>query len=91
MDATVRDFLDAILSFIGTSSLTDDEYDSIDQTDLAISDYNLAAYTQLSNVLISRDAISTTTDRLRFFFLSKGVDVPVTDKANSNILIGAAL
>jgi hypothetical protein len=87
----LRDFLDAILAFIGATSLTDGEYSSIDQTAMAVSNYNLYCYIQLSNVLISREAISTTTDRLRWFFMSKGVAVPVADKGKSNIYIGDCL
>ena len=87
----MRDFLNAILAFIGATSLTDDEYDSIDQTGLAVSSYNVEAYTQLANVLIARAAVSTTTDRLKYFFMSKGVEITEVSKARSNILIGGGL
>lgn len=85
---TLRDFLNAILAFIGATSLTDGEYNSIDQTDLAVSTYNAACYLALSSVLIDREAVSTTQDRLRYFFMSKGVQVSEVSKAKSNVLVG---
>lgn len=87
----LRDFLNAILAFIGASSLTDVEYSSVNVLDIEVGVYNLAAYTQLSNVLISREAVSTTTDRLRYFFMSKDVNVPAPAIASSNIFVGSVL
>lgn len=87
----MRDFLNAILTFIGAASLSDAEYNSLNFLNLDAGVYNLAAYTELAGVLVAREAVSTITDRLRFFFLSKGVDCPVTSKAASNIFIGAGL
>lgn len=87
----MRDFLNAILAWIGSTSLTDDEYNSIDQTGLTVAVYNTALYNQVGAVLISREAVSTVTDRLRYFFLAKGVTVDPISSAKSNIYIGDAL
>ncbi len=88
----LRDFIDAILAFIGASSLTDDEYTSINQTGLSISLYNKALYTAMSTVLIGREAVSSTQDRLRYFFLSKGIsDIGEVSKGKTNVYIGDPL
>lgn len=87
----MRDFLNAILAFIGAPSLTDDEYTSIDQTGLAVSTYNVQCYNALSGVLVSRETVSTITDRLYYFFLSKGVAVTPVAKGKTNIYVGDVL
>jgi len=89
----LRSFLDAILAFIGTTSLTDIEYEDIDISVLTVSVYDQALYTALAQVLVDRDAISTTKDRLGFLFKSKGliIDETTVTQAKSNIFIGAVL
>lgn len=87
----MRDWLNAILAFIGTSSLTDGEYAGIDTSLLTLNTYNQAAYDALATVLDSRDAVSTMQDRLVGFFKAKGVDVAEADTAKSNIYLGSVL
>lgn len=87
----MRDFLNAILTFIGTSTLTDDEFDGF--TGLDFGD-NVETYDELKMLLIERDEVTETIDRLELYFQAKGVDVePVTvdETAKSNIFIGSAL
>jgi len=87
----LRDFLDAILAFIGVASLSDEEFEGLTLTDEE-DGYNQATYIALSEVLVSRDAISTSKDRLTYFFKSKGVEVSDSvSTAISNIYIGDAL
>lgn len=87
----MRDWLNAILSLIGGPSLTDLEYGSVNVTDLTVNDYNQAAYTQLSNVLASREAVSEMQERLVAFFLVKGTRVVPASTGKSNIYMGSVL
>lgn len=88
----MRTWLNAILVFISATSLTDDEFISIDQTNLEQGTYNQAAYDELSKVLASREIVSTMQDRLAGFFRAKGLTaLAVADTAKSEILVGLPL
>lgn len=87
----MRDFLNFVLGFIGSSTLTDDEFLEFDGLDYG---NNLVTYTALKMLLIERDEATETTDKLKFYFLAKGVygiEDDVVDAPRSNIFIGAAL
>jgi hypothetical protein len=84
----VRDFLDAILSFIGAASLSDDEYASIDLDTQA---YNVETYEALLTILDAREQVSNLRDRLRYYFLARDVAVSDAAAASSKILIGDVL
>ncbi len=85
---SIRSVLNSILAFIGASSLTDDEFDDLS---LTLSSPAIEVYTALSEVLEAREAISLIIDRLRYYFLAKGVSVPDADVGKSQIFLGAAL
>lgn len=87
----MRDFINSILSFIGSTSLTDSEYISMDLTNQLANVYTTQLYTEIGKVLLAREAISSVTDRLQNLFLAKGVTVTPVAKGASNILIGCAL
>ena len=84
----MRDFLDAILAFIGTTSLTDDEFDAI-QVDEQVLSFDL--YNELGSVLNARESVSNTLTRLTHYFLAAGVEVSEPSAAKSNIFIGDSL
>ena len=84
----MRDFLDAILAFIGTTSLTDDEFDAIEADEQVLS---LELYAELVAMLDLRESVSNTRDRLKFYFLAANVEVSEVSAAKSNIFIGGAL
>lgn len=87
----MRDFLNAILTFIGTSTLTDDEFEEFEDL---VYGYNIATYNAVKMLLIERDETTETTERLKFYFSAKGLDVDpvaVEETAKSNIFIGASL
>lgn len=84
----MREELNDILSFIGATSLTDEEWGSLD---VDISDDDETVYAALLAVLVARESVSTTKDRLRYYYLAKGAEVGETDTGSSNIFIGAAL
>lgn len=88
---TLREWLNAVLSFIGATSLTDEEYDGINFLGLTALDYNQAAYDQLAAVLSAREAISTMQDRLVAVFKAKGTDVIAVETGFSNIYLGDVL
>jgi hypothetical protein len=86
----MRSFLDAILAFIGQASLSDAEFGVVQSQIENVSD-DLLNYQALDSVLESRDLVSSARDRLRFYYLSKGLNIPAPDMAKSNIYLGSAL
>ena len=84
----MRDFLNAILSFIGATSLTDNEFDALE---IDSATYDAATYSALSGVLVSRESISTLHEKLAFYFQAKGVSITVTNTGKSNIFLGGVL
>lgn len=87
----MRNWLSSVLIFIGTSALTDEEFDSIDTDLLTLNVYNQASYDALSGVLTSREAVSTLQDKLVSLFSIKGFEVSPTDTAKSEIYLGSVL
>jgi hypothetical protein len=86
----MREFLDAILAFIESESLTDEEFETITLTEQI---YTKETYEALRAILEGRENVSGQVLRLKQYFEAKGVDfttstIPI---ANSNILIGSAL
>lgn len=84
----MRNFLDSILIFIGATSLTDDEFDTVTAS---LPLYNQSTYNDLSKILAEREAISDMQDKLLAFYKAKGFDVSATDTGKSNILFGSPL
>ena len=84
----IRDFLNAILAFIGAASLSDDEFNSLD---LEVQTYSVEVYEGLLSVLDSREMVSNTRDRLRYYFLARGVEVQESSAGMSNIWAGSVL
>lgn len=87
----MREWLNAILGFIGATSLTDEEYDSINFLNITNGVYNQAAYDELAKVLAARETVSDIQERLAGFFRAKGLEVAPLDTAKSEILVGLAL
>jgi hypothetical protein len=87
----MRDFLNAILTFIGSESLTDPEFDSIETE---TPNYSKVTYLALKSIVDARESVSGQGKRLKLYFIARGVDVSETGSvppARSNILIGVAL
>jgi hypothetical protein len=84
----VRDFINAILTFINASTLTDEEYDAIDVESFG---YDSDTYTLILGILDAREVVSSTRDRLTYYFQAKGVEVSAPSSGRSNILIGGDL
>jgi len=88
----MREFLNNILNFIGSESLTDEEFDSI-ETD--VPNYSKVTYLALKGVVDARESVSGQGKRLKLYFIARGVDVSDANNpvppAKSNILIGVAL
>jgi hypothetical protein len=87
----VRVFLDSILSFIGSESLTDGEFAIL--PDGTVLGYNEDVYQYLRSVLQDRESVSTMLDKLKSFFEAKGVNLNSTLPRDpmSSIFIGARL
>jgi hypothetical protein len=85
----MRDYLDEILSFIGSESLTDEEFTSITLEDTLD---QIANYNALLTLLHSRESVSETKARLQYYFLAKGIKVTTQHISGmSNIFVGSAL
>lgn len=86
----MRVFLNNILSFIGSESLTDSEFNSIG---VSVEAYNRENYEALKSVLQTREGVSGQLKKLYNYFQAKGVDLTATPVKipASNILIGGAL
>lgn len=90
----MRDFLNSILAFIGSESLTDEEYLTIEGQGTFVI-YSKATYDVLKSTIEAREAVSGQAKKLKLLFIARGVDVSdgsiTTHKPNSNILIGFEL
>lgn len=86
---TLREWLNYILSVIGTVSLTDDEYSVAALT--AAQDFSVTTYGALKVVVEGRAIAGNTLDRLRYYFLARGTAVPDLTYDKSNIFFGASL
>ncbi len=84
----MRDYLDDVLTFIGTESLTDEEFDSVT---LEVTTDQVANYNALLEILQSRDAGDGTISRLQNYFLAKGIAVVSNRIPTSNIFVGSPL
>lgn len=85
----MRDFIDAILTFIGTATLTDVEFDGLT---IETYGYDEETYLAIDAVLQSRDGVSTFRDRLSAYFQAKGVTISTPEPtAKSSIFVGGDL
>lgn len=86
----MRIFLNNILSFIGSESMTDDEFATITTS---AEEYSREVYEQLKAVLQTREGISGQLKKLYSYFTAHGLDLTNTPvrPANSQILIGGPL
>lgn len=87
----MRDFLDEILAFINAESLTDDEFDLLPEG--TVQSYNEYVYQYLRSILQARESVSSMLNKLKSFFIAKGVSVsstPVKDPV-SNMFMGSPL
>jgi hypothetical protein len=88
----MREFLDAILAVIGSESLTDEEFDGVELEGSPA--YSKATYLAVRTVLEGRENVSGQVQRLKLYFIARGVDVSDTPKiptAQSNIFLGGGL
>lgn len=86
----MRTFLNSILTFIGSSTLTDSEFATINLTEQT---YSIATYNALRSVLESREMVSNQLYKLKGYFKLKGVAVggePAV-RPTSQIFIGGSL
>lgn len=84
----MREFLDAILAFIVTESLTDEEFATCTAT---MPIYDQTSYDDLARVLVSRESVSTYQERLLSFYEAKGVDIDPAETGKTDILLGCTL
>lgn len=84
----MRAFLNAILSVIQATSLTDEEFATVTAT---IQDYNQSTYDDLARILESREAVSLTQARLVSYYQARGALISALDTGKTNVFIGAVL
>ncbi|OPZ92910.1 MAG: hypothetical protein BWY72_02497 [Bacteroidetes bacterium ADurb.Bin416] len=89
---SLRQFLNDILREIGSVSLTDEEYATIDLPDEYV--YNSDVYNELDQVLLSRGDLNNDRAQLEYFFLARGVVLEPPEETveiKSQILMGVAI
>ncbi len=85
----MRDFVDGILTFIGTATLTDGEEATIQLPEYG---YDQETYDQIRIILGLRESISQFDEKLIAYFKAKGVDVTSPQASgSSNIFVGGCL
>lgn len=85
----MRDFLNAILAFIGSESLTDEEWALVE---VEVQEYSQEVYDELKGVLESREAVSSQLDKLTAYFKARGLEASDTDHIpTSQIFVGSPL
>lgn len=84
----MRDFIDAVLEFIGVATLSDEEFDALT---IEAADFDAETYAAIDAVLDSREDISSAKDRLLYYFKAAGVDVGPIESPKSQIFVGGAL
>ena len=87
----MRDWLNSVMAFIGSTSLTDEEWAAVNVLEMTTLEYNQAAYDQLSEVLVSRESVSTMQVRLAALFTAKGATFTPAALAETNIYLGDVL
>lgn len=87
----MRDWFNAIFAFIGTTSLTDAEYNGINFTKVNLNVYDQGSYDELSKVLLAREAVSDLQKRLLGVFTAKGATIAPATTAKTNIYLGDVL
>lgn len=90
----LRTFVDGIFSFIGSESLTDEEYSGLEAVEPPLTEeYTKPLYDALKEVLQAREGVSGQGRKLKSYFQAKGVDLhgSLVPTPNSNILIGKPL
>lgn len=87
----MRDWFNRVFIFIGTTTLTDEEWASVNVVDVVTDQYDQAAYDQMAAVLLAREAVSTMQSRLVGVFTAKGATLTEIPQAKTNIYIGNVL
>lgn len=87
----MRDFLDSILAFISSESLTDEEFETVDENLNA--GYTKEVYLALRAILETRENVSWQLKKLEATFTAKGVNTSdiAAYTPTSNIFIGSPL
>lgn len=84
----MRETLNGILTSIGASSLTDAEWADIEFDDESSL---IEQYNALFATLITRESVSSTIDRLKYYFQARGAAITVGESGRSNIFVGSEI
>ncbi len=87
----MRDFLNAILAFIGAESLTDQEWDDSTFEAGDTQAYTLSVYNGLKLILESRESVSNQVEKLAAYFEARGLTVSSDYAPTSQIFVGSPL
>lgn len=87
----MREWLSSVLVFIGSTSLTDNEWDDVNALKVTTNVYDQGSYDELSKVLTSRDSVSNYQEKLIALFKVKGFDAVPAKTGKSDILLGMVL
>ncbi len=84
----MREILNAILAFIGSTSLTDGEFDSLDIEDMENAS---EVYNALLLVLDDRESVTDMALRLKYYYLAKGTSFEPVSTGKTNIFVGSKI
>lgn len=56
-----------------------------------VQDYSIDNYNNLLAILDARETVSTTRDRLRYYFMARGTQIDASVPAKTQIFVGAVL
>lgn len=87
----MREFLNEILAFIDSESLTDEEFESLDEDLTEV--YTKEVYEALKAILQAREGVSGQLKKLKAYFIAKGVDLvgQAARTPASEIVVGVVL
>lgn len=84
----MRAFLNQILIFLGTATLTNDEFATVTSSEVVLAQSN---YDDLSRILAARETVSDIQDRLAAYYQAAGINVSKADVGRSEIFMGSVL
>jgi len=88
---SVRNSMSLILIAVGSSALTDEEWDGLAFTGEALT---VEGYDALVSILESRENVSNSLQRLEYYYLSRGIDISGaadTESTDSVLFLGSDL
>lgn len=84
----MRDFLNSILYFIGSESMSDEEFSTVLST---YEVYDQSTYDDLLRIVNVRGSVSNEAERLSGYFTARGANFTPANIGRTNIFMGCPL